>query len=462
MAERCHDLVSGCKLRLSEFCIAILGINPYEWQMRAYEDINDYRRTAVVAANGSGKTASLVVPAILWWLSSFPRGRVVITSGSWRQIEDQMWPAMTKYRAHPMFERWKWNHLDIKTPEGGFTSVFSTSDPRKAEGYHSEPDAPILYIVDECKGVQEGIFEAADRCTVTRYLYLSSPGAAQGKHYRCFHAEAKNWRRHKVTSFMCPHIRPEKRAEDLETYGEDHPLYKSMHLAEWTEGDDCLIMTPSKLRLLMENSPMSIQGKKHMFFDFAAGGDENAIGLLRGNKLTVPCAWRDKNTVQARRRFRREAESRGVEATSIYGDADGLGLPIVQDFREEGFRIREFHGGLKAEDENHYVNLISEVWIKGARILAKGKYDLSEIDPITFEQMTTRRMEWDSKGRLRVQSKEDMRANGLKSPDRADVLFGVLWVGSNPAGMWTDETEIHKPDLSVKTPQIWSSSPHEW
>ena len=50
----------------------MLGLDPYDWQINTYEDINDYRRTAVVAANGSGKTVSLVGPVVLWWLYCFP------------------------------------------------------------------------------------------------------------------------------------------------------------------------------------------------------------------------------------------------------------------------------------------------------------------------------------------------------------------------------------------------------
>lgn len=87
MAERCDDIVSRCRLRLAEFAVAVLGLDPYDWQINTYEDINDYRRTAVVAANGSGKTVSLVGPVVLWWLYCFPRGRVVLTSGSWRQLK---------------------------------------------------------------------------------------------------------------------------------------------------------------------------------------------------------------------------------------------------------------------------------------------------------------------------------------------------------------------------------------
>lgn len=466
MAERCDDMVGRCRLRLSEFAVIVLGLDPYDWQFGVYEDINDFRRTAVVAANGSGKTVSLVAPAVLWWLYCFPRGRIVLTSGSWRQLEDQLWAAVRSHQSHPAFSGWKWNNLHISTPEGGFTSIFSTKDEKKAEGYHATPDSPVLYIVDEAKGVPDGVFEAADRCTVSRYLYLSSPGGSSGKHYRCFHDEAKNWRRTKVTSFMCPHIRAEKRAEDLETYGETHPLYRSMHLAEWTEGEDMLVLTPEQLRHAIDHPPAHRPGLQWGFLDFAAGRDENAIGRRRGNLVNLDQAFREPSTVQSRRRMANRLKEIRVEPYHAYGDADGLGLPIVQQMAEpvecggDGYRIREFRGGVPGEDPEHYLNTISEAWILGARDIVNGKIRIEELDPITFRQMTTRQMEWDNRGRLRVMSKEDMRAKGLKSPDRADVIFGVIWAGRAIRGVWTDDMELYVPDGSACWDhESWSDGP---
>ncbi|MFK5282549.1 hypothetical protein ACI3PL_23600, partial [Lacticaseibacillus paracasei] len=57
-----------------------------------------------------------------------------------------------------------------------------------------------------------------------------------------------------------------------------------------------------------------------------------------------------------------------------------------------------------------------------------------KFDPGLFEQLTTRRLEWDAKGRLRIESKDDMRARGIKSPDRADAYVGALMCGARMTG----------------------------
>jgi hypothetical protein len=45
-------------------------------------------------------------------------------------------------------------------------------------------------------------------------------------------------------------------------------------------------------------------------------------------------------------------------------------------------------------------------------------------------QLTSRKTMFDSRGRIKLKSKEDMRARGLRSPDRADAVAGVFGVGS--------------------------------
>lgn len=49
---------------------------------------------AVAAANGSGKTTGIVAIAVAWFLDKYPRGKVIITSGSFNQLQNQLWPAL--------------------------------------------------------------------------------------------------------------------------------------------------------------------------------------------------------------------------------------------------------------------------------------------------------------------------------------------------------------------------------
>jgi hypothetical protein len=88
-------------------------------------------------------------------------------------------------------------------------------------------------------------------------------------------------------------------------------------------------------------------------------------------------------------------------------------------------------------DPINYSNKISECWIEALRDIERGKVYLGprdKFDPGLFEQLTTRRLEWDAKGRLRIESKDDMRARGIKSPDRADAYIGAIMCGGRMSG----------------------------
>ena len=429
----------------AEFAVVRLGKTPYDWQGEAMEAVGmqeaGFPPLSLVAANGSGKTSDVVAPLVMWFLDRYPRGQVVVTSGSFRQIEKQLWPAMRKYAAR--FPRWDFLQTEIKTPEGGFAIGFSTDQPGRAEGWHPKIGRtidPVFIIVDEAKTVPNKIFEAFDRCTRLFQLWVSSPGAASGEFYESFHANRADFHTLKVTSMDCPHIDPAKRERDRRRHGEGSPLFRSMHLAEFTEDEERLVMTPAALRAAIEAQPRPNEtGEAVAFFDFAAGRDENVFYLRRGNVVRLVDAWTDSDTVQAVRKFIRLANENSLTPGQCWGDADGLGKPMVDQFSDAGFRINPFRGGLAPQDPEIFANLISEVWIEGARKIERGKihfvtHGAGGIDPLTFKQITTRFIEWDSRGKLRIEPKDKMAERGLKSPDRADGALGCIMVGAHLNG----------------------------
>jgi len=72
-----------------EFTEGVLSICPYQWQRKTLCQIEAGHPTALVAANGSGKTSTILVPAALWALFNWPLARVIVTSASWSQLKKQ-------------------------------------------------------------------------------------------------------------------------------------------------------------------------------------------------------------------------------------------------------------------------------------------------------------------------------------------------------------------------------------
>ena len=89
-----------------QFAVEVLGLELYPWQAVVLEAIGQGIPTALAAANGSGKTKYIVAPTILWLLYFWPRGLVPVTSGSWTQLEEQLWPCLLDHRSK--FPQWYW------------------------------------------------------------------------------------------------------------------------------------------------------------------------------------------------------------------------------------------------------------------------------------------------------------------------------------------------------------------
>jgi hypothetical protein len=89
-----------------------------------------------------------------------------MTSGSWLQLEEQLFSGLREFSGRPVFKGWTFQDSEVLTPQGGSAIGFSTDEAERAEGWHSRPDSPVMYVVDEAKAVQDKIFEGIARCTV--------------------------------------------------------------------------------------------------------------------------------------------------------------------------------------------------------------------------------------------------------------------------------------------------------
>jgi hypothetical protein len=168
--------------------------------------------------------------------------------------------------------------------------------------------------------------------------------------------------------------------------------------------------------------------------DFAAGGDDNVIVKRVGNKLAWVKAWKDKDTARAAGQFILELRRMGYRdkaGMSVFGDATGVGRPMCDLIREGGIPICDFNFGGHSNDPAFH-NEGTRVWytvtkgIKSGKIVCPDRHH--ETVKRLFAQLTSRRQKPHPSGKLSMESKDEMRARGVKSPDIADAFvmaFGV-------------------------------------
>lgn len=410
-------------------------------QKRVLDSMDEGGKVSARTCNGAGKTTMLIPTAVLGFMAFYPRAKVVITSGVERQVRAQVFPALQA--CAPRLGGWVFNDTQINAPNGSVAIGFATNDGGRFEGWHGNKnpfydllkhDGPLLIVVDEAKSVKQQIFDAIDRCTYQAMLWASSCGGSSGEFYGSHTKNAKFFRTHQIAAKHCPHADHVKNAELIHKRGRDDRLVRSKVDAEFMAGVEGACIQRPWVERCVSTPPPYNPGTKRYFCDFAAGGDENVFAEADGNRVRIVAAWREKDTMRACGQFidqfRKLGLGQDAVAKHVSGDEGGLGKVILDRLAELGWHLQRVNNGKPARStangQKIYKNRGAEMWFEAAKKFELGQVILVGADDRTIAQLTERLAFTPSDGVMEIESKEDMRARGLDSPDRADALVGAL------------------------------------
>jgi phage terminase large subunit len=430
------------------FTRAVLRLDLHDWQGKILYKASQSgrrRRMAVRAPNGAGKDDRIIAPLALWWLRRYRRGQVVITTADEKQLSNQTWPSLSAHRhLFGDFPTWRDHDHIITSSTGGRLSAWVTDEPKRAEGYHEKaPDGPLLMIINEAKSVDDGIFDAFNRCSYNLLLEISTGGLMQGRFYEHMTHKRELYETFEITLKQCPHISKEKIAQIIQEYGEHDPYTRSTIYGEFMATDDTVrhILELSEVEENRSAQIGRLGGDIMTGVDFAAGGDQNTIVKKVGNYVPPNCikAWRERDTYAAIGRYVHYFNELELLAEQIWADADGLGLPMVDQLAAAGWNVNRFYGG-STSPHSRYKNLISYAWHEVAQKIRKHQIIVPDNQTL-IAQLTSRRIKYAQDGRLWLENKQEMRDRGVGSPDLADAFvmaFAMQPARSYPGGPVTN------------------------
>lgn len=116
-------------------------------------------------------------------------------------------------------------------------------------------------------------------------------------------------------------------------------------------------------------------------------------------------------------------EARRYQPVAIFIDGVGIGAGVVDYLRRVGLNVIEVQAGAAPGDDTHFVNKRAEMWSRMRDWIRSGaslKVDAFQLE--LENDLTSLRYEYDPRGRLKLESKDNIKARGLPSPDLADAL----------------------------------------
>ena len=417
---------------------------PEEWQaaqlrrigdkLRDGGDLGAVVREAVSAGHGVGKSGE-VSWIILWAISTREDTRGVVTANTAKQLEQKTWAELAKW--HNLFVA---KELFTLTA----TALYSADPARKKTwridaapwskenteafaGLHNK-GSRVLILFDEASAIDDSIWEVSEGATTdanTQIVWCAygNPTRTTGRFHKvCTRPGA--WTYNRVDSRTVRFTNKGQIAEWVREYGEDSDFVRVRVKGQFPRAGFANFISPelvegARRRTNPRMSYMAYQ--KILAIDPARFGDDfSVITLRQGNKVHYQiCLSGFDGPELAGRVVEIVRKESGISCIAY--DANGNGADLDSALRRAPDLpvLIPVMWGVPAKDDKQYFNQRSEAWGKMRDWLATGEVP---DDDILADELTSLDYGYDGLFRIQLQSKQDMKKNGGKSPDRADSL----------------------------------------
>ncbi|TYS55759.1 terminase B [Bacillus infantis] len=428
----------------------ILNVEPDEWQIKVLRDIASDRLVSVRSGQGVGKTA-LESWVAIWFLTCRPYPKVICTAPTKQQLYEVLWAEIAKWLNNSLVKNLlKWTKTKIYMigqEDRWFATAKTATRPENMQGFHEDNQ---LFICDEASGIADGIMEAILGTLSgddNKLLMCGNPTRTSGVFFDSHNKDRADYKVHKVSSMDSTRTSEENIKMLIRKYGDGSDVCRVRVYGEFprAEPDSFIALELVEQATELEIEPTGVT------LDIGAdisrfGDDETVIAPRIGMKVFDLVAHHKKDTMETTgtivntvRKYL--AEYPHIRRVRIKVDDDGIGGGVTDRLNEiiaeeelgwEVYPIKNGAAAENAEDNEQYNNRGTELWARlrdlvqenFSEYLQEGGEPFLQLpkDDKLVSQLTTRKFKFDSKGRLMLERKEDMKKRKLPSPDRADAV----------------------------------------
>lgn len=411
---------------------------PREWQDDISEIITEHlsnpetRRQplqiAVASGHGIGKSARMGLLAN-WAMSCFSKARVVVTANTMQQLRTKTAPEIAKWFRLSLTKSW----FDIQAQtirladdwRTDFVS-WSANNTEAFAGLHNMGSI-ILVLFDEASKIDDKVWEVTegaltDENTVIIWVAFGNPTQNTGRFRECFRKFRHRWVTRHIDSREVEGTNKDQLNRMVEDYGIDSDIVKvrvrgmfpSSSMMQWIGTD---LVDASRERDMKKNeydfAPVIIG------VDPAWTGDDTLEvylrqGLYSKHLLSLP---KNDNDVEVANRIARFEDE--YKADAVFIDLGyGTGIKSVGDTMNRHWQLIPFSGKSSRPD---CWNKRMEIWYEMREWLKAGGA-IDPADDTLYEDLIGPETVPRPDGVYQLESKQDMKARQLPSPNRADAL----------------------------------------
>lgn len=396
-------------------------------------------RCAVSSGHGVGKSV-MVAWLVLWIMSTRPHCKGTVTANTATQLQSKTWAAIATWAKRCRTGHWFEVNSIRMARLGQAKSWFCT--PQNCREQNSEAfagqhaaDSTSFYLFDEASSIPESIYEVAEGGLTDgepMVFLFGNATRSQGSFYEaCFGKMRHRWHPVIIDGRTARFTNKTLIEQWIEDHGLDSDFVRVRVLGLPPQASDLQFIGTSLVQAAQRVPAVSLLDDPLVAgLDMARGGADDCVLAFRKGKdarrikpLRIPGAQaKDSMRVVSVISEQLQRFHDGQRIQQLFVDATGgsIGGPVADRLRQLGFKqVVDVQFGGDSPDRR-YANHRAYLWAKMRDWLNSG--GAIEDDAALETDLTGPGYHHDKHDRLLLESKEDMKARGLSSPDYADAL----------------------------------------
>lgn len=393
-------------------------------------------RMGITSGHGIGKTA-LAAFIVCWRMSTAPAMRGTVTANTNAQLQTKTWSGIQRWTKLLINRHW----FDITSErmwrkgekDDWFVNPLTCREQNSDafNGQHAITSTS-LYVFDEASGIPNAIWDAAEGGLTDGepiFIPMGNPLRRSGKFFDISYGrDRKEWKMRPISAEDSEFANKKQIAKWALTKGVDSDFYRVRVKGLPPKADDLQFIDGDRVRAAMDRPAVFLPDDPLVCgVDVARGGlDDNCIRFRRGNDarsikpIRIPgSATKDSSKLWNKLSQLLDEGVGGVPIAAMFVDGTGIGGPIVNRLQELGHvNVYEIGFGDESPD-SHYANMRAYMWGRMRDWLLRGSID--DDDQLEVD-LTGPGFHHDKSDRYVLESKEEMKARELDSPDDGDAL----------------------------------------